>query len=214
MQRQIHRAVSDADKHHLIGNALCLDFANTLYGHRGTPLHEYLCEYRDLVLWSRHAGILDITQAEKLARLAALQPDHAARVFRHALAIRELIFRIFSALASGKSPNPADLTALNAARAEVLAHSTINRTQHGFSLDWDEPGALDRMLWDIVLSAADLLTSERVGRVRECSGDACDWLFVDTSRNHMRRWCLMSVCGNRAKAHRFLRKRRTVTTQP
>ncbi len=208
MQRRAHGAVSDAEKHHLIGNALCLDFANTLYGHRGTPLHEYLYGYRDLVIWSHHAGILDTAQANKLAQLGELEADKAERIFRQAIALREIIFRIFSALASCKSPNSSDLSALNAARAEALAHSSINRTQHGFVLDWDEHGALDRMLWHIVISAADLLTSERVGRVRECSGETCDWLFVDTSRNHMRRWCSMKVCGNRAKAHRFLRKRR------
>lgn len=214
MQQRVNGAVPDAEKHHLIGNALCLDFANTLYGHRGTPLHEYLYGYHDLVLWSRHAGIFDAAHARRLAQAGELQPDQAARVFRRAIALREMIFRIFSALATGRSPESTDLAALNAARAEVLAHSSINRTRGRFVLDWDEPGALERMLWDIVISAADLLTSERLSRVRECSGDTCDWLFVDTSRNHMRRWCSMSVCGNRAKSRRFLRKRRARTVAP
>jgi len=31
----------------------------------------------------------------------------------------------------------------------------------------------------------------------------CRWLFLDTSKNHTRRWCDMKVCGNRIKARRF-----------
>jgi predicted RNA-binding Zn ribbon-like protein len=49
----------------------------------------------------------------------------------------------------------------------------------------------------------DLLTSEALTRVRRCSGETCSWLFVDNSRNRMRRWCDMQVCGNRAKVRRF-----------
>ncbi len=29
-----------------------------------------------------------------------------------------------------------------------------------------------------------------------------DWVFVDLSRNHSRRWCDMQSCGNQVKARR------------
>ena len=63
--------------------------------------------------------------------------------------------------------------------------------------------ALERVLWPVVRSAADLLTSPERGRVRRCGGANCDWLFMDNSRNHSRRWCDMGSCGNRAKARRY-----------
>ena len=40
-------------------------------------------------------------------------------------------------------------------------------------------------------------------QVGMCAGDRCGWLFVDTSKNHSRRWCDMKICGNRMKARRF-----------
>ena len=42
------------------------------------------------------------------------------------------------------------------------------------------------------------------GRIRECSADDCDLVYLDTSRSGNRRWCSMQRCGNRAKvrAHR------------
>jgi len=36
-----------------------------------------------------------------------------------------------------------------------------------------------------------------------CAADDCAWVFLDTSKNHSRRWCDMKACGNRAKARRF-----------
>jgi predicted RNA-binding Zn ribbon-like protein len=62
------------------------------------------------------------------------------------------------------------------------------------------------MLWPIASSAADLLTSERLKKVRLCEAKTCTWLFLDESRNHSRRWCDMKVCGNREKARRHYQR--------
>ena len=59
------------------------------------------------------------------------------------------------------------------------------------------------MLWPIIRSSADLLVSDELELVKICDNDECRWLFLDTSRNHRRRWCDMKVCGNRAKVRRF-----------
>ncbi len=210
---QLGELKSEAEKHHLVGKALCLDFANTLYGHGKAPIHEYLFDYRDLVVWSHKAGILEVRAAERLIRIAGRRPSEALSVFHRAIALRELIFRIFSAIAHDASPKPTDLAALNTARSEALRHSHIDRTTKGFAIDWDEKAALDRMLWRIAVSAGELLVSENRRRVRECAGHTCDWLFVDTSRNHLRRWCSMRECGNREKSRRFLERRRKRTTR-
>jgi len=194
---------SVAETHRLIGGALCLDMANTLNGHGKPTGHEYLKGYRDLAVWCRRAGILTDRDAEVLIREAASQPAQAAAAFERAIALRETIYRIFSAIAHGASPGAADLAALNEARREGLAHSQIAPTAGGFVMDWTDKAALDWMLWPIALSAAELLTSGNRSAIRACAGQGCDWLFLDASRNHMRRWCTMDECGNRSKARRF-----------
>ncbi len=202
---------SDAEIHHLIAGELCLNFANTLYGHGKSPIHEYLFSYRDLVLWSQHAGILDKSTGDLLLRKADRFPNEALVVFHRAIALRETIFRFFDAVANHESPPSTDLAALDSARLEAISHSHVDRTAKGFALDWNDKTALDQMLWQIAVSAVELMTSEKLSLVRECNGDLCDWLFVDTSRNHMRRWCSMSVCGNRAKVRRFAHRQRRRT---
>jgi predicted RNA-binding Zn ribbon-like protein len=54
----------------------------------------------------------------------------------------------------------------------------------------------------VVKAAAELLVSSEAARVRVCGGPACGWMYVDRSRNHLRRWCRMETCGTREKSRR------------
>jgi predicted RNA-binding Zn ribbon-like protein len=64
-----------------------------------------------------------------------------------------------------------------------------------------------RPLWLLAIQTSGLLMSDDMTRLRACECDTCRWLFLDTSKNHSRRWCDMRVCGNRMKARRFQARR-------
>jgi predicted RNA-binding Zn ribbon-like protein len=198
----------------LAGLRLCLDFANTLDGRFTAHPRESLTDYAALVSWSQQAGILAEDTARCLAEESARQQVAAAMVVERAMALREALYRIFSAVARQRSPQTADLGCLNAILGEALAALRITPTAEGFAWDWtgDKQG-LDCLLWPIAQSAAALLTSGALRTVRECAGPDCGWLFLDTSRNHRRRWCDMKACGNRAKARRhYARKKKAIGT--
>jgi predicted RNA-binding Zn ribbon-like protein len=165
--------IRDAEIHMLIGEALCLDFVNTLNGHRdgplGAPRHEYLEGYRDLVLWSQHAGILAQDEAVGLLKQAGRRPDDAQRVLERTITLRETLYRIFKYIAGGVQPRQEDLEALDQARLQVLAQSRLIQQHNNFSIEWQSDSeSLDGMLAPLVISAVDLLTSTRlkVARVR------------------------------------------------
>jgi predicted RNA-binding Zn ribbon-like protein len=46
-------------------------------------------------------------------------------------------------------------------------------------------------------------------RLRVCADHGCRWAFYDSSKNRSRSWCNMAVCGNRAKAREYRRRRRS-----
>jgi predicted RNA-binding Zn ribbon-like protein len=196
----------DAETHHLIGGALCLDFTNTLYGHTES-IHEYLFDYRDLVLWSQHVSILSPVEAGALLSKWEQAPAESEAVFRQAIQLRETIYRVFASLANDGSPQENDLDRLHQAWLESQIHSKLVRTEDGFALGWEDETLMDSMLWRITRSAVELLTSDEVGRVKQC--DRCDWLFLDKSRNRKRRWCSMSACGNRIKMARRYEREKT-----
>jgi predicted RNA-binding Zn ribbon-like protein len=116
-------------------------------------------------------------------------PAPEAGWFGAVLHLREALHGLFAARA-GQAPPPAcDLAVLNAALAAAPARRHSARA---------------RLLW----SAAELLTGPRRERVRQCDNPECRYLFLDASKAGNRRWCDMSSCGNRAKAHRHYRRRR------
>jgi predicted RNA-binding Zn ribbon-like protein len=194
----------------LLGGRLCLDFANTLDWRASEHPLEYLTSYAALATWGEHAGALSAAAAEQLRTAAERRPEEATTTLRDALALREAIWRIFVALAHSERPPAGDLERLNVMLGEALRHAQIAPAAGATSpymWDWEERGdALGRPLWPVVRSAADLLTSDDAGRAQECLGDGCGWLFLDTSKNHSRRWCAMRGCGNRAKARRHYQR--------
>lgn len=48
-------------------------------------------------------------------------------------------------------------------------------------------------------------------RLKMCSAEDCRWVFHDTSRNRLGRWCAMDVCGNRVKTRRYRSRQRGST---
>lgn len=198
----------------LVGGRLCLDFVNTLNGSRETgQTEEKLTSYSDLVSWGRQAGIVTEREARGLLKEAAHSPEKAAEVVARARDLREVIYRIFSSITHGRSPSKDDLNTLNIALSEAMAQSQVVRGADGFTWDWStKADTLDRVLWPVARSAAELLTSEEVNRARVCEAGDCTWLFMDLSKNRSRRWCDMKYCGNRAKSRRhYERKRATLS---
>ena len=205
----VAQATTDTYIFDLSGGRLCLDFANTVSDRPAPRPREHLNAYSDLVSWARQVGVLADDDARRLLAAAVRHPERAAAVLAGAIELREAIYRIFEAVADGRAPEAADVDALNAVLAGALARARIVPAEDGFEWGWaDDPTALDRMLWPVARSAADLLASDELATVRVCPGGGCRWLFADQSRNGIRRWCDMKVCGNRAKARRFQARKR------
>ena len=195
----------------LSGGALALDFANTVGGTHVRPTHDHLRSYADIARFAVLAGSLTPNVSRRLQDRAERDPKRAEAVYELGIALRESIWAVFSALASGESPHDADLELIGDAAAAGAARSRLVHDKNGviWSLGSDSD-ELERPLWDVARSAADLLTSGDHDRIKECASTTCEWVFLDRSRNHSRRWCDMSDCGNRAKARRFQAKKHTV----
>jgi len=194
----------------LLGGRLCLDFSNTVGGKRLREPVEKLRTWNDLVSWGRQAGALSDDLARRLDAEGQRRPGEAAAALRRAVDLREALFRIFRAAAEGAEPAAEDLELVNSALSRARSHERVIRAGGRYRLAFPEGEAgLDAVLWPVVRSAAELLTSDEVARVRICEAtrvDGCGWLFLDETRNGTRRWCSMKDCGNRAKARRHYRR--------
>jgi predicted RNA-binding Zn ribbon-like protein len=195
----------------LTGGRLCLDFANTLGGERFTRPKEGLASYADLVSFGQQAGIVNAERARRLLEQSARHPKKAAAVLERARELREAIYRIWAAQIRKQRPAEGDMERLNAWLADSLKQQRVAKQGERFTLTWADEDALESPLWPIARSAAELLTGEEAGLIRECEASStaeCYWLFIDETRNRSKRWCSMVSCGNRAKARRHYQRAR------
>ena len=197
-------------KFELIGGNVCLDFINTLDDRPSDKPKELLTNYYELARFGEDTGILTPEQLDFFFERVHLMPDEAVDALRRAINLREAMYAVFAALMNKQTVPPASMDTLNAYIQDAALHSRLVPSEGRMEWRFDDlTSSFNAMLWPIARAAADLLASSDLAQVRACSSPTCQWLFLDTSKNHHRRWCSMQQCGNRAKVRRFYARRKT-----
>jgi predicted RNA-binding Zn ribbon-like protein len=195
----------------LSGGDFSLDFVNTVDLRPSESPKELLATYHDVCSWARQAGVITSKQESSLKRKAARLPKEAERARKKIVQARECLFRVLSAVVDGGTVPEEALNQWNQFVRHAMVHFELAPRKNG--LAWRNAAdseELDFMLWPVVHAAVMLLTGPDVPRIRRCASEKCDWMFLDRSKRGNRRWCDMTVCGNRAKAQRFyLRKKKS-----
>jgi len=196
-----------------VTGAPALDFLNSVAVPVDTEV-EWLGSGEDLLDWLEHAGLVQSDVLQDMRRTAG--PGELDAVAAQARALREW-FRGFVVKHRGhrltrKAINQLEPLNRLLARDEEFGQ-IAPRPMRGRARDaasdlewvplrrWRSPDAL---LLPIARAMADLLATADFTYVKACEWHSCTLHFFDTTRGHKRRWCSMSVCGNRAKqaAHR------------
>jgi predicted RNA-binding Zn ribbon-like protein len=195
-------AAGDEKRFQLVGGHPALDFVNTLdWRFRENP-EDLIAGYDDLVRFTLQCGLMTTAESRRLLRSTGT--NNAARALTQTRMLREAAAQIFYASVDRADPPAAAIRELERSFKQAEAHRRLLwSVTH---LRWEFPAAsaaLELPLWILSLETAQLLISGRMEMVRSCGNPECRWLFLDTSKNHTRRWCDMKICGNRMKARRF-----------
>ncbi|PLS17663.1 hypothetical protein CVD28_10550 [Bacillus sp. M6-12] len=196
----------DINQISFIGQNLSLDFCNTVGWHATDDPKEWLHNYETLVRWSILAKIIPVDNGEMLIQEALSKKEEAMDVYRNAIALREVIYRLYVSIINGTSAEQADMDRLNQYIGKAFSRLKLQKRGSAFELSFQESIELDSVLCPLVQSVSTLLTSLDLSKLKQCEGGGCGWLFLDTSKNRSRRWCSMDDCGNRAKARRHYKK--------
>ncbi|MGA9544794.1 MAG: CGNR zinc finger domain-containing protein [Candidatus Sulfotelmatobacter sp.] len=203
----------------LMGN-VCLDFINTLDNRPSGRPKELLKSFYELARFGEDTGILTPQELDFFYERVHLIPDEAQEAMRRARNLREALYDIFSAVLNKQPAPQLAMDRLNTNLHDAALHSWLVQPKSAEGkippddgrLQWRfEPmtASLSAMLRPIARAAADLLASSDLALVRTCASPTCQWFFLDTSKNHHRRWCSMKQCGNRAKVRRFYAKKKS-----
>jgi len=171
--------------------AVCLDFAHT-GGEGPYAVFETLHEPAVLGEWLAQPPLA-----------AVVTVPVTARELVAAKTLRQAIWDAAHAQAA-RRPLPAEAVAIiNRAAAAAPLVPELTAATAG----WASPVRATQVLSTLAREMIDLLSGPLAERIRECAGDNCPLVFVDSSRPGARRWCAMERCGNRHKL-RALRSRR------
>ena len=187
----------------LIAGDPALDLVNTLdWRFRKSGTEELLASSDDLLAFAAQSELLTAKQIRQIVRSTS-QRD-AADALVSCRQLREASAEILYASVGERTPSSAAIRTSD--RFYKEAHSRRHLTFSASRCQWEFPASessADLPVWLLSLGMERLLVSDDIERLRECGNPDCRWLFLDTSKNHTRRWCDMKVCGNRMKARRF-----------
>jgi predicted RNA-binding Zn ribbon-like protein len=192
-----------------VGGRVAAAGARRSGGLGGGITRDDLPDYDSLLRWSVFASLVEPRETARVRDQVRRSPSAARRVLERARRFREALYRIAKALIEAWPPSEADLRILDRELREARKNQRLVALGGRLESDWiRDRSRLDRVLWPIALSAAGVFGSDDVKRLKQCGGDRCGWLFLDTTRNHSRQWCRMADCGNVAKVRRFRRRQR------
>jgi len=188
-----------------IADSAGLDFLNSI----ATPVNvtvDWIGDGEGFLDWLAQAGLVpfDVLAAMR----GGAMPGELDGLAGQARDLREW-FRGFVLAHKGQPLTAASLRQLDALNALLTRDQSFGRIiasesgAIGFERvrRWTSPESL---LLPIGEAMAKLVSEEDFSHVKGCEGPTCTLLFADHTRGHVRRWCSMSACGNRAKqlAHR------------
>ncbi|RKH06628.1 CGNR zinc finger domain-containing protein [Corallococcus carmarthensis] len=170
---------------------LCLDLPASLAARLKAEPKDLLETPHDLGRWLVAAG------------LAAKDPKPTDEDLRHARELREALYRLAVARLRSEGLDSKDRALVNRWAAEPPPAPQLGPE----GLTWTR-GGVHSLLAAVARDGVELLGGPLAERIRNCEGESCALLFVDTSRSGQRRWCSMSGCGNKAKVEEFRRRQR------
>jgi len=191
-----------------IGGDPAIDLVNTVDWTTRGPEQDRLTDFDRVIQWAQGAGILSAKAASSLRAQARAEPREAEAAYRDVLRVRAVLGRLFRAIAASEPAGDAledfnRLLGRALERMRVTPASGKHRAARSLQLGWRDGGeSLDSIIWPVVWSAASLIVSEEAPKIRICGGPDCGWMYVDRSRNKLRRWCQMETCGTREKSRR------------
>lgn len=187
----------------VVGDHLALDLLNTRARTTNGEAIEYWHSDGDVLRWLEQQGVIPAP--------AGAAPVDQDALLSQAKALRELAHRlIVQRKEGGEAADPCSLNEyLHAYRSaphlerDGEGNLVLTRLACG-----DTPTSL---LGPAAEAVAELLIEADFSLVKQCEHPECVLWFYDRTRARRRRWCSMSLCGNRQKAARF-RKRAAATT--
>lgn len=174
-----------------LGGFLWIDFLNTTPVIHGVA-QDLIGTPQGVEQWARQANI-------------AAGEGSAVDQPKALSALREQLGEAFDCLATAMPLPDALIATINRLIARSGIHMHVSNLGVDERLELVGPPIATAVAWDFARFLADF--DHR--RMRHCDNPTCVMQFYDVGKNNRRRWCTMSLCGNRDKVAQY-RERKAI----
>jgi predicted RNA-binding Zn ribbon-like protein len=182
----------------LLGSRLAVNFAN---GSRNEELN-----WEDLIAFLEAVRIVSAERALRLLKLPESDLAAVDSLLHKSRQLREALRTVFGEMARREKLSRGWMGPINEVLRITEGHDELVFREGAWHIEFvAREGGLDWLLAAIARSAAEIIAEGPNARLRLCANPHCGLLFYDNSRTGRRRWCSMSVCGNRNKVATFAR---------
>jgi predicted RNA-binding Zn ribbon-like protein len=188
-----------------VANRPILDLLNTKPVLADGPT-ELLSDVRALERWLIASGM--VTSPKNRATLRSWRHSTEAAAFlEHLIAFRERLRAAVTRIEGGATPTDAFLAEVNSLLLQYPLRTSLHKRDSKVIRETVFEPRRPADLWvPIIDGTADLLAETETSRIRKC--ESCVVHFFDTSKKGSRRWCSMSICGNKLKVAAYQRRKR------
>jgi len=177
-----------------------LDLLNTVALINGTAC-DYFQSDADVLRWLARMGVPACVEAGALEE---------GEVLRSARTLREVVRTLVIRRKAGEAGNYAALNDYLTKCPSYLQLRAVSAT--GLEVERRAAGLTpESLLAPLAEAAAELLAHGDFSLVKHCEHSDCMLWFYDRTKSHRRRWCSMSLCGNRHKVAEFRKRQAQVT---
>jgi len=183
-----------------VGGRLALDFVNSV------PRNATL-SWDQLVAFLESARIVTPERAAELLVLNRSDSQAAESLLRKTQRLADALRLALDAVLHRQKVQREWIKPINEFLRITEGHDELVQMDQDWEIQFvaSESG-LEWLLAAAARSAAEIIAEGPRARLRLCANPRCGLFFYDTSRTHRRRWCSMTVCGNRHKVAAFARR--------
>lgn len=183
-----------------ISGRLALDFVNVVS--RNSEL-----SWNKLIAFFESARIVTPERGGELLALSRSDAQAAESLLRKAQRLAAALRLSFDAILHKHKVLREWIEPLNEILRITEGHDElVSMDQHWEIQFVASESGLEWLLAAVARSAAEIIAEGPRAPLRLCANPRCGLFFYDTSRTHQRRWCSMTVCGNRHKVAAFARR--------
>jgi predicted RNA-binding Zn ribbon-like protein len=188
-----------------VANRPVLDFLNTRPLLAQGPT-EFLPDFAALERWLIASGIVSSARTKNLLRSWRHSPE-SALFLKDLIAFRERLREAVVSIEGGSPPSDEFVQEVNSGLQQHPPIMVLRKREGRIVREPLFEPKQPTDLWAPILDgAADLLSESQSARLRQC--ESCVLHFFDTSKKGSRRWCSMSICGNKLKVAAYQRRKR------